>query len=230
MRILVCTATLAEFAACKAGIEKAGAIKNQFKVLRTGMGLDSARRILGDHLKAEKAKPDLIVSSGFAGLWRGEKDVGNWISADQIWVEHDNDFQNVTFRKGKAVANDSCQLVSVEHVQPLPFGLPEALAEGVLCVDMESAALAEVASTNGIPFTVFRLITDTPENPLPEYVSVFSSAILSKNWESKLWLAGQGLLEVAQNYKSVPAFLKNGKSWADGLSKGWQENAEKFLQ
>jgi hypothetical protein len=232
MKILICTATLAESSACQAGLDAAGAVGKSFEVLRTGMGLGAAQEKLNERLLSG-AKPDLIISSGFAGVWRGDFEVGTWITADRIWVEREDDFVSVNFKESKISLlpkENNCSFISVEKMQPLPIGLPDGLSEGALAVDMETASLAQIAETNGIPFSVFRMVTDTPENPLPVFVSTWSSAFLSPSLEDKLRFGAQGLIEAVSDFNSVTSFFKKGKHWVGELERGWKDNAQRLSE
>jgi hypothetical protein len=232
--IMICAATGAEASACKKGIEAAGAISKSFEVLHTGMGMKAARTRLAERLAAlevVRQTPKLIISSGFAGVWRGSLEIGAWVGASEFWKE-ERDGSAATFSK---VGHPSvwtpegvdtlCPIVSVDVIQKLP-SLPEAISTGSLCVDMETAGLAQVAREKGIPFGVLRMITDTSEQPLPEFVSIFAQAIHSPELGDKVKLSGKGLQQVVADPLSVARFLKSGKKWSDWLARGWQERAE----
>jgi hypothetical protein len=232
--IIICAATAAEVAACKKGIEAAGSVSKSFEILHTGMGMKAARTRLAERLAALEVireTPKLIISSGFAGVWRGSLEIGAWVSANEFWKEERADgvinFYRIDHEpvwKSKGV-DTFCPIVSVDVIQKLP-SLPAELSTGSLCVDMETAGLAEVAKEKGIPFGVLRMITDTPEQPLPEFVSVFAQAIHSPELGDKAKLSGRGLQQVFSDPLSVARFLKSGKKWSDWLARGWQERSE----
>jgi len=232
--IIICAATAAEVSACKKGIEAAGSVSKSFEILHTGMGMKAARTRLAERLAALEVireTPKLIISSGFAGVWRGSLEIGAWVGANEFWKEERADgvinfsrVDHASVWKPKGV-DTFCPIVSVDVIQKLPT-LPTAISTGSLCVDMETAGLAEVAKEKGIPFGVLRMITDTPEQPLPEFVSAFAQAIHSPELGDKAKLSGRGLQQVVSDPLSVARFLRNGKKWSDWLARGWQERAE----
>jgi hypothetical protein len=224
MKILVCSATPVEGLACERGIEKSGVAG--FEVFQTGMGIENARQALKTHFY--KGKPDLVISSGFAGIWSGEIEVGQWVGASEIWSKIDNAFSRVPCLLKPSPAEISGSVVSVDKIGPIPSELPEELDVDRIIVDMESAGLAQICQENEIAFSVFRMITDTPQKPLPQFVSSWTAAFQSPRWEDKFNFGAIGLMEVAQNIGTVKKFLVEGRQWALDLEKGWQENAAKF--
>jgi hypothetical protein len=224
MKILVCAATPVEALACERGIERSGIAG--FEVLQSGMGLENARLALRTRLY--KGKPDLVVSSGFAGIWSGEFEVGGWIGAQEVWGKTGEKFMKIACALQPSPAPVSASLVSVDEIGPVPTNLPDGLRSGLVAVDMESAGLAQICSENEISFSVFRMVTDTPKNPLPEFVSTWTSALQAPKWEDKFKFGSKGLKEVAQNFGVVKKFLVDGRQWALDLQQGWQENASKF--
>jgi hypothetical protein len=225
-KILVCAATPVEALACERGIKKSGV--TGFEVLQTGMGVENARHALRTRLY--QGKPDLVVSSGFAGIWSGEFEIGDWIGASEIWSKVGTEFSRMNIFVQKAPTEAHAPLVSVDVIGAVPSsGLPSELGTGLVAVDMESAGLAEICAENALLFTVFRMVTDTPRDPLPEFVSTWTSAFQSPSWEDKFKLGSKGLMEVARDFGSVKNFLVQGRQWALDLERGWAEGAEKFL-
>ena len=235
--ILVCAATAAEVSACKRGIDAAGSVSKSFEVLHTGMGMKAAGNRLKEHLAAlevVRGTPSLVISSGFAGVWRGSMEIGFWVGANEFWREERKDdiasftpVGSLSVWKPKDV-DTVCPLISVDVIQKIP-NLPESLSRGPLCVDMETAGLAEVASEKKIPFGVLRMITDTPDQPLPDFVSTFTQAISVADLGDKAKLGKLGLQQVLVDPLSVGRFLRSGKKWSDWLAHGWQERAQTIV-
>lgn len=224
MKILVCAATPVEALACERGIEKSGVAG--FEILQTGMGMENARQAL--RTRFYKGKPDLVISSGFAGIWSGEIEVGQWVGASEIWSKVDGVFSRVPCKLSSSLAEITGSVISVDKIEPAPSDLPEDLDVDRIIVDMETAGLAQICQENEIAFNVFRMITDTPQEPLPQFVSSWTAAFQSPKWEDKFSFGAKGLMEVAQNIGTVKNFLIEGRQWALDLEKGWRENASKF--
>jgi hypothetical protein len=230
--ILVCAATGAEASACKKGIAASGASK-KYEILQTGMGMQSARSQLARRLSTGEV-PTLIIASGFAGSWRGRMEVGSWVGATEFWKEtrigNEAKFSKISSadlsHAHLTMTDVNCPMVSVERIQKHPATLPKEISTGPLCVDMETAGLAEIAQEMQIPFGVFRMITDTPEQPLPEFVSTFASAIHAREIGHKAKMGKVGLGQVLSDPISVARFLRSGKKWSDWLVLGWKERAE----
>jgi hypothetical protein len=225
VKILVCAATPVEALACERGIEKSG--DSRFEILQTGMGMENARQALRTRLY--KGKPDLVISSGFAGIWSGEFEIGDWIGASEIWSRVDSKFSKIPCALKPSAASVSGPLVSVDEIGKIPTSnLPAELTATRVAVDMESAGLAQICLENELQLTVFRMVTDTPAHPLPEFVSTWTSAFQTPKWEDKFKFGSKGLIEAAQNFGTVKKFLVDGRQWALDLQQGWQENAAKF--
>jgi hypothetical protein len=218
MKILVCAATPVEVLACQRGIEKSG--DSRFEVLQTGMGMENARNAL--KMRLHKGKPDLVVSSGFAGIWRGDFKIGDWIGASEVWSRTGGKLTQV----GCVVEpfGASIPFVSVDEIGPAPSDLEMDR----VAVDMESAGLAQICRENEIAFSVFRMITDTPSAPLPDFVSSWTAAFQTPKWEDKFTFGSKGLMEAVQNFGTVKKFLVDGRQWALDLQQGWADNASKF--
>jgi hypothetical protein len=80
--IIVCAATHAEARACGKGIARAG-LSSELEVLETGVGLTRARGALERRL-ARGPRPELVVSSGFAGAYSRDLAVSSWITCDEL--------------------------------------------------------------------------------------------------------------------------------------------------
>jgi adenosylhomocysteine nucleosidase len=76
---------------------------------------------------------------------------------------------------------------------PTPVSLAALKAQlfhdtGALAVDMESAAVAEVAASHGLPFLALRVILDTAADSLPESIlRAFDPAAAARSGPARVW-------------------------------------------
>jgi len=218
--ILVCAATGAERRSCARGIADSGA--RGWEVLRTGVGLARAGRALQGRL-SRGPKPSLVVSSGFAGsLARGLEPL-TWVTALSLHrlagdrlvpVELSGRLRCVT--PGPV----PCPVVSVEEV--LIPGAPAPALSGRAAVDMESAALAEVAMAAGIPFAVLRLVTDAPGAPLPGIARSAAAVLASGDPLERARRAARLCGEVARDPGGAIRFARTSLEWCRRLRDGWR--------
>ena len=235
MSIVVCAATGSEHSACLRGIRDAK-LSSDFEVLRTGMGFENAGRVLREYLKTS-ARPSLIVSSGFAGGFSPILTRNSWVTADTVLLAGneaiDKSYRAVPLAGIADVV--SCTMVSSAELVIGAGGsggsngadkaqqylaLPQPVA-----VDMESAVLAQVAVERGIPIMIFRMITDTPAEPLPDFLAPLTGAIISQGARIRAALAFKGLAAAVRDTRGIARLVKDGSSWPKLLRRGWSQNA-----
>jgi nucleoside phosphorylase len=226
--ILVCAATGTEAAACRRGI--ADAMASGIDVLTTGVGPDRAAAALERRLLAcpPEQRPALIVSSGFAGALTAGLAPLAWVTASSVHRLVDGRAVEVALPGGLLrVAEDAiaCQVVSAGH----------AVAHGVLgvsepaAVDMESAALAEVAASAGLPFLVLRLLTDTPAHPLATVGRALAATLAAAGPASRAAHGVRAALDAARAPAEAAAFVRDALGWRARLRAGWREHAHRGL-
>jgi len=229
--ILVCAATGTEAAACRRGI--ADAMAPGIEVLTTGVGPARATAALADRLRAcggasPEPRPALIVSSGFAGALTAGLAPLAWVTASSVHRLVDGCAVEVAVPRGLLrVAEDAiaCQVVSADH----------AVAHGVLgisqpaAVDMESAALAEVAASGGLPFLVLRLLTDTPARPLATVGRALAATLAAAGPASRATHGVRAALDAARAPAQAVAFVRDALGWRARLRAGWREHALRGL-
>ena len=158
--ILACAASRTEAGACAVeGVE----------VLRTGVGPARAAAALTRRL-ARGPRPSLVVSSGFAGALSAHLPLHACITAGAVHRLEGGRAVPLALGPGAlrmAQGLPRCALLSASVVTRATA--PALPAPSV--VDMESAALAEVAAAAGVPFAVLRIVTDTPAAPFPAFVT-----------------------------------------------------------
>jgi len=229
--ILVCAATSTEAAACRRGIADAAAAG--IDVLTTGVGparaaAALARRLLagaGDGSLPPDERPALIVSSGFAGALTAGLAPLAWVTASSVHRLVEDRVVEVLPRGLLRVAEDAvaCQVVSADHaVGHGVIGVSEPAA-----VDMESAALAEVAAAARLPFLVLRLLTDTPARPLATVGHALAAALAATGAASQAAHGARAALDAARAPTQAVAFVRDALRWRAQLRAGWREHARR---
>jgi adenosylhomocysteine nucleosidase len=117
--------------------------ENAVTVVHTGIGPGAADRAIREVIQCEK--PGKVISAGFAGGLDPALGVGDTLVSDSPDV-----------------------ILSRE----IPLETPEEKAAafretGARMVDMETAVLAAVCKTAGIPFVAARAVSDSADEPLP---------------------------------------------------------------
>jgi len=230
--LLVCAATRPEHDACANGIRDSGA--RGFEVLLVGVGPVHAARSLRARL-ARMPAPSRILSSGFAGALVGDVPLGAWITAQTLseWKgESLVPMADPTPLSATAHLSDlfpclPCDVVSADHLvgrdsplRSLAFASSRRALGRPLVADMESAALAREAG--GIPFSVVRLVSDTPEHPLPAFLSPFTAAMAGAGARTRLALVARGVGSALTDPRGVARILVEGRDWTKKLRDGFR--------
>ena len=205
--ILVCTATRAEHDACARGA-------SSLEHLLVGVGAANAAQALIARLTSDGPRPALVVSTGFAGALRPGLDVGTWVTASSL------SGGAADLRRAPAPAVPVAFLSSDVLVQGSVTDHGEAEA-----VDMESVALSRIAAEHRIPLMVLRLISDTPENPLPTFLGGFTAGMAATTSRGKLNGFARGLRGVLKNPRGVARVVREGVQWTRDLESGWRSFA-----
>jgi nucleoside phosphorylase/outer membrane protein TolC len=217
--ILLCAATGVEARACRNAFSHPS--ESAFEVLQTGMGPVRAEKALRDYLSTAFQKPDCIVSTGFAGSRKSGIELGDWVlarkinSGDQASMEINFDPWSLMLRRA-AVAY---QAVSFHQVTEVVSEANASEASDVQVVDMESYALASVAKEFEIAFQVLRLISDTPEKPIPKAIIEFSNLSITA-----------GLRETISAPKKLFTFIGQSMKLPAELTKAWKKIAPHVSQ
>jgi hypothetical protein len=94
-----------------------------------------------------------------------------------------------------------------------------------VAVDMESAALARVAASRGVPFAVVRMISDTPAQPLPELLAPLASALSSTGTRARFKFAGRALRSALMSPRQTVKLVRESGGWLRELEDGWRHLA-----
>lgn len=130
----------------------------------SGMGLLNAG---WGAMSTSRETPDLLISAGFGGAVLPGLAVGDVVAAEQVMQFHDSVFEQtevgffglnsaadqLSFNRGCFI---SCDLIL--NKRSLAGQLPEGTRNPL--VEMESAAVARVAASLGIPFLGIRVVSD----------------------------------------------------------------------
>jgi putative membrane protein len=220
-KVLVCAATETEARACRRGIRDAGV--DGFDVLATGVGPRRANDVLRARLAAGPP-PALVVSSGFAGSAGIER--GALVTADAVAWLRGQALTTVAARPGTLrLAPDATPALVVTSdgvlVAPPPVGRGAAF-------DMESTALAEVAFERGVPFAVFRLVTDSPSAPLPPIARSAARALAARSASDRLLGAARVAADALARPRDAVALARGGIGWSRALREAWRVRAAAF--
>jgi hypothetical protein len=229
-QLLLCAATGVEARACRKGIERAGAA-DRLEVLETGMGPARAAQALRERLAAGgapaggAARPDWIISTGFAGARVPGLEVGTWILGSSLRGPEGETLElmpraMIDWLKG---AHAPIRAASVYTAPQIAGEKAPSLPDGVEAVDMESMALARVAREHGIDFHLLRLVSDTPDRPIPLAVIELSSiAEPARPFGDRLRGLGQGLLSVAREPQGLARFIGQTMPLPRELARMWE--------
>lgn len=213
MKVLLCAATPIEYRACVAGVAKIST-QHEFTVLQTGMGAEKALQALRSHLVSLKlVRYDCIISTGFAGSRSRELKIGSFLLATRVQNSQGVDYvlKYEEWANALQKAGITFQLASVCEVSEILSDDPKAIDQGEpLAVDMESFALATVASEYSVRFQVLRMISDTVDQPIPESIKVFSQ---------NLW---QGFVASMKSPKKLFRFVAQTAKLPSELKVMWE--------
>ena len=137
-------------------------------IAHTGVGAKNCGARL--ETLVHKAKPRLVISSGFAGGVSNQLLVG-----DLILAENFSDMQLLASAQ-RIVANEQTHIVKLFTATSIIESVAErneiARASGAAAVDMETGAIAAVCTAHGLPLLSLRVISDTPSEPFPAPMSI----------------------------------------------------------
>ena len=132
-------------------------------VLHTGVGAKNCNERVEALL--HKARPRLVISSGFAGAVAEDLHVGDLILAENFADRQllANAERILCDRKPRVVK----LFTSTSIVDSVTERDQIARASGSAAVDMETGAIVGVSNAHGVPLLSLRVISDTPKAPFP---------------------------------------------------------------
>jgi adenosylhomocysteine nucleosidase len=132
-------------------------------VLHTGVGAKNCNERV--EMLLHKARPRLVISSGFAGAVTAELNVG-----DITLAENFSD-RKLLSRAEKILPDCNPRVVKLFTSTSIIDSTAErteiAGASGAAAVDMETGAIVGVCNAHGVPLLSLRAISDTPGDPFP---------------------------------------------------------------
>jgi adenosylhomocysteine nucleosidase len=155
----------------------------------TGIGRRRTRAVL-EKILSEKNQPSCVIASGFCGALHPGLKVGDVVIASEVvdqsghvWPVTGN-FQHEEKSKRRLLTINHLIANATEKKQ-----LGEAHKADV--VDMESATVAEICATRGLPFLVVRAVSDAVDTELsPQLVRLLSGGNVSV-WRALRALVGK---------------------------------------
>ncbi|HTP26600.1 MAG TPA: hypothetical protein VMK12_13230, partial [Anaeromyxobacteraceae bacterium] len=199
---------------------------SQFEVLTTGVGPPRAVEALRERL-GQGPRPELVISSGFAGALTEGVELHAFVTASAVrWlVEGRSSPLRLPCTPRSVRGALPCQVFSCGKVV-----LGGALSgfSGPAAVDMESAALAEVAAGAAIPFAVLRLVTDTPASPISP-LAIHAARALSERGVRRAGGTARLVLEAARDPARAFSFVRASRNWCALLRRGWRTYAAQAL-
>lgn len=132
-------------------------------LLHTGVGAKNCNQRMEQLL--HKARPRLVVSSGFAGAVVNDLQVN-----DLVFGENFSD-ADLLKRAEEILRTCEPRAVKIFTAPSIIDSIAErneiARGSGAAAVDMETGSIVEICQAHGVPLLSLRAISDTPSDPLP---------------------------------------------------------------
>lgn len=170
-------------------------------------GMGSANASTATRTLINNCAPDSIVSLGFAGSLSPKLHVGDIVLAERILLLHDGQFSEQQTVRADMPENIGIVTIPATFVttgevmskKELFTRLPDRLSTAV--VEMETAAVAQIASAEHIPLLAIRAISDGFDEELAFTLDEFCD----KEMHLQRWRV---LLKVAKNPSIIPQLIK----------------------
>ncbi|MFZ6003310.1 MAG: hypothetical protein ACOYXM_05185 [Actinomycetota bacterium] len=120
----------------------------------TGMGTDLATR--GTERLLEATDPQRVVVVGITGAVENETPIGTLVLPEVVV----NSETGSEHRPSQIGGGEHTGTMWTTNVITPPVALPALRARGVVALDMETAAIAACCEARGVPWSVFRAISD----------------------------------------------------------------------
>jgi len=141
-----------------------GKIDNrEVAIVHTGVGAKHCNERL--EILLHKARPELVISAGFAGAVTEQLSIG-----DLILAENFSDPQLLASAQRilrDAQPHTTKLFTSTSIIDSVSERNEIARASGAAAVDMETGAIVAVCKAHGIPLLSLRAISDSPTQPFP---------------------------------------------------------------
>ncbi len=162
-------------------------------ILHTGVGRKISEMAMADFLRGQR--PDVLISSGFAGGAGTELKVGDLFLAENfsdrvLFSNSQRALKNLDPQIGKLFTSPSIVDSQTERAEI-------AKAHGADAIDMETEGIVQACEQCRIPMLSLRVITDTPHEPFPAPPSVLFDVDRQRT----------DFLEVAAHFAARPTAL-----------------------
>ncbi len=238
--ILVCTATQTEHDAVVAGIHDSGA--TDLEVLVVGVGPAHAAKKLRQRLvDTTRPAPSRIVSTGFAGIVKGNVPFASWITTEKLF-DWDGDSSALTELSLAAPTPldavligtvTRCELVSTDHLvdprlEAVPAGGRRRAQTGARSPSTWSRWRWRARRPPAaFAFTVARLVSDTPRAPAPRLPRAHHRRDDQRRRARPAHpRRARGDDAALGDPRGVARLLLEGKSWTRRLRAGWSTLAD----
>lgn len=149
-----------------------------------GIGRGAATRTAGAVL--ERYRPGLVISAGFAGALDGGLRVGQILNPELVINTQNGQRYRTAPAEGEA---DRATLVTVDGTVDAADKRGLAAQFGAQLVDMEAAAVAEVACRAGVDFMAIKAISDDVDFAMPPVGRYVSSTGEFQDAQFAAWAA-----------------------------------------
>jgi hypothetical protein len=199
--------------ACARGLACSRA--TDFEILRTGIGAKNAERTLAARLDdPSRPFPALVISTGFAGSAVPDIRVGDWIVGVSVEIEDGRPIGCTAPWPANPSTVKSGRVFTARAVTNHPAASADA-------VDMESYALAEVADRRQAPFAILRAISDSVEDPLPEFLPTLTAIATAEHLGEKVRFALKGLRQLGARPGDLARLKVRAAALRRLLEDGW---------
>jgi len=132
-------------------------------VVHTGVGRKDCNERL--EILLHKARPEFVITSGFAGAVSDSLQIGDLILAENFSDPNLLGLAKEILRDRRAAATRLFSSSSI--VDSISQRNEIARASSAAAVDMETGAILDICKAHGMPLLSLRAITDTPNDPFP---------------------------------------------------------------
>jgi adenosylhomocysteine nucleosidase len=145
----------------------------------TGMGVDYATN--GTRALLDAMPVDHVVVVGITGGMENETPIGTLILPEVVVHSATGaEYRPTSLGEGTAQG----KMLTTVGLTSNSDRMDELRAQGVVALDMETAAIAHLCDERGIPWSVFRVISDRPDSNITEDVFRMSNLDMTPNQEA----------------------------------------------
>jgi adenosylhomocysteine nucleosidase len=160
-------------------VSKQRATGERVVALYTGMGTALATKST-EALFADFPNIERVVVFGITGGVDNDTEIGALVVPEKVR----NSETGEDFTPHDACGHVPKGIMWTTNVITPPHELPPLLAQGVVSLDMETAAIAKACEDRGIPWSVFRTVSDRPDSDITDEVFKLAHQDGSINWQN----------------------------------------------